>query len=82
VDSGASAHMTSRREFFASFQPVSNTGVEIANKTIIPAIGKGEVKVILGKLQTATLSNVLYVSDLAKNLLSASAAIDQDNIEI
>lgn len=82
VDSGASTHMTGKREFFSTFLPISNTGVEIANKTIIPAVGKGEIKVILGQFETATLSNVLYVPDLSKNLFSASAATKNDNIEI
>jgi hypothetical protein len=82
VDSGASRHMTSNRDFFTSYAPVSGVSVRLANDEVLHAHGKGEVHLLLGPLSTATLQEVLFVPGLAKNLFSVAAATSHDGIEV
>eukprot|EP00026_Physarum_polycephalum_P014718 Phypoly_transcript_15265.p1 GENE.Phypoly_transcript_15265~~Phypoly_transcript_15265.p1 ORF type:complete len:208 (-),score=35.50 Phypoly_transcript_15265:37-660(-) len=82
INSGATMHMTGNKSLFTSLTPTTGIGVEMANKQIVSADGKGEINLILGHLQTATLKNVLFVPGLTKNLFSVSAATRNDNISI
>jgi hypothetical protein len=78
LDSGASQHMSNKREWFTEFQQLNEPlKIYLGNNSVINATGKGQVKVITeydGKQTKATLCNVLYVPDLAKNLFSVSQA--------
>ena len=71
--------MTPRREWFDSLQeiPEGCFTVNIANKDSLSARGKGSVTVeavVEGKKLTHTLSDVLFVPGLSKNLFSISKA--------
>lgn len=63
ADSGASMHMTYRREYFSSLQPVKEiSSVKIANNKILPVTGIGIVVIceeINGRQQERELRNVL-----------------------
>lgn len=73
MDSGASAHMTHHREFFWKFEETSKNDVALANKQELPIKGIGTVKIkklIDGKWYESTITNVLYVPNLKRNLFS------------
>lgn len=80
LDSGASMHMTYRREFFCQYmefnQNDSNRTVKLGNKQNIEVLGEGTVLVkskLKGNWQESRLENVLYVPDLRRNLFSEGA---------
>lgn len=74
MDSGASAHMSFRREYFASLDTSSDFGcVLLGNQESLKVEGKGVVKIekyINGKWYDSTINNVLYVPKLTRNLFS------------
>ena len=73
MDSGASAHMTYRRDFFHIFEEVFDTNVFLGNNQSLEVKGKGCIKIqklLNGEWTNATINNVLYVPDLKKNLFS------------
>eukprot|EP00253_Pinus_taeda_P029974 PITA_29974 len=79
VDSGASSHMTGKKEFFDSLEESTyrskiylgdDSGYEIKGYGVIP------VKLSNGKI--SHLKNVLYVPGIKKNLISVSMMTDQD----
>lgn len=76
ADSGATAHMTSRKDFFHTLEPLATKhGVEVANNVIILAAGVGSIRIeeiVDGKMIQRDLKNVLYVPDLRRNLFSVS----------
>ncbi|KAK2579077.1 hypothetical protein KPH14_010926 [Odynerus spinipes] len=76
VDSGATSHMTSDRNFFLDFIPRSSENIRTANGESIKVCGSG-----IGRLICVTdnykelvipIKNVLYVPELDGNLLSVS----------
>jgi transposase InsO family protein len=79
ADSGATHHMTPRREWFESLEeiPEGCFNINIANKDSLSARGRGSITVeavVEGRKQTHTLSDVLFVPGLSKNLFSISKA--------
>ena len=79
ADSGASDHMTDRREWFSTFQfiPEGRHAVQIADNTHIWVTGKGNIKILLdsnGRQVNSILKNVLYVPHLKLNIFSVGAA--------
>lgn len=84
ADSGASNHMTFRREWFETFKAINDRTVPITvgNKNIVYARGKGNIKVIStvnGKEREGTLYDVLWIPDLGRNLLSIGASTKHEN---
>lgn len=81
VDSGASDHMTSRREWFSNYETFKvQLPVRIGDGKYIMAIGKGNINVqakIGDKWVDSHLSNVLHVPDLKVNLFSCGACLDK-----
>lgn len=76
LDSGATAHMCSVRDYFDSVSESPTHDIRTAGKETVKAIGTGTITLnieIDGKLKTLKLLNVLYVPDLRGNLLSVSA---------
>ena len=73
-DSGASDHMTHRREFFTDFiEGDTNATVLLGNNQGLTVKGQGTVKIkklINEKWFDAVITEVLYVPDLKKNLFS------------
>ncbi|KAF1318635.1 Integrase catalytic core protein, partial [Globisporangium splendens] len=73
VDSGASSHMTSRREKFVKLTTLKTPiQIVIADGTKIDAVGIGEACLKMEDDIEITLSNVLYIPALDGNLLSVS----------
>jgi hypothetical protein len=73
ADTGATSHMTPRREWFKSYAP-SSVPIRVANGQVIYAAGVGTVEFAPVKdgrrLRSVLLSNVLHVPELNQNLLS------------
>lgn len=75
MDSGASAHMTYKRKYFATFNENAdnNEVVKLGNNQELIVKGKGTVnikKFISGEWFDSYITNVLYVPDLRKSLFS------------
>ncbi|RWS02083.1 gag-pol polyprotein-like protein [Dinothrombium tinctorium] len=84
LDSGASHHMSNRKEWFENFvgfQPNERT-VQVGNDEYIPVLGSGNIRVLTlvdNKWEPHVLLDVLYVPKICKNLFSLSAAISKGN---
>ena len=76
LDSGATSHMTNRRDWFSSF--TDRTGeITIGDGSTIPIRGSGTISIFHTSLDMRYFSNVLYVPDLSFNLLSVSSLTKQ-----
>ncbi|CAD6208525.1 GSCOCG00010526001-RA-CDS, partial [Cotesia congregata] len=77
ADSGASMHMTWRREIFQNFNPSETIKhVKIADDKLLPISGTGVVNILVDlnrKVYDRTLLNVLLVPGLRRNLFSVGA---------
>lgn len=78
LDSGASMHMTFKRDHFCEFnESQENNSVKLGNKQNIKICGEGSIlidKKVNGSWERCKLENVLYVPDLRRNLFSEGAA--------
>lgn len=81
LDSGASMHMTYRREFFHEFSEYhshdSDRTVKLGNKQNVEVCGEGSILIkrkINGQWEESILKNVIYVPELRRNLFSEGAA--------
>lgn len=81
LDSGASMHMTFRRDYFCTLKESQscdiNQMVKLGNKQSIKVCGEGTIlinKQVKGKWEQCKLENVLYVPELRRNLFSEGAA--------
>ena len=75
LDSGASNHMCTEKSIFIKIV-ADNTPVRVGNKDLIQATSKGTVCFQVETINTVTeltLSDVLYIPNFYKNLLSVSA---------
>lgn len=74
MDSGASAHMSHKREFFSSFKELdNNTIVKLGNNQELIVRGVSNVqikKMINNKFYESVITDVLYIPELRKNLFS------------
>lgn len=76
MDSGASRHVTPRRDFFATYQPC-DLELLTANNETIKAIGVGHVKTVckVGSRSTkVNLYDVLHIPEASFNLFSVAQA--------
>ncbi|GJT06832.1 retrovirus-related pol polyprotein from transposon TNT 1-94 [Tanacetum coccineum] len=70
-DTGASFHMTARREWFHQYKPISGGGsVYNCNDHELKIIGIGSIMVKMHDGTVRTIRNVRHVEGLKKNLLS------------
>lgn len=79
ADSGASYHMTSRKEWFATFKPLQKgkTMIRFGNGDLTSAQVIGQINaksVINGRLEKHRLHDVLFVPGTDRNLFSIGAA--------
>ncbi|KZV55537.1 hypothetical protein F511_09648 [Dorcoceras hygrometricum] len=70
MDSGATWHMTSRREWFDQYEPVSGGSVFIGNDHALEIAGVGTIKIKMFDGTICTIQEVRHVKGLTKNLLS------------
>lgn len=81
LDSGASVHMTYRKEFFVNLQEYDNDcnrTVKLGNQIELKVKGVGTVlikKCLNGQWESNVLKEVLYVPELRRNLFSEGAAM-------
>lgn len=85
LDSGATGHMCNSEHQFVKLQTLSNPlTITLGDGGTLQAGGRGEVvlrvKLPHGKIEECTLHNVLYVPDLAFNLLSVPAAARKNKV--
>lgn len=76
ADSGASKHITYRRDWFVDFQATSGDVIRLGDNGLCNIDGIGTIKVEAfgnGKWNSVTLHNVLYVPKIKKNLFSVGA---------
>ncbi|KAH6585717.1 hypothetical protein BASA50_001052 [Batrachochytrium salamandrivorans] len=72
-DSGATAHMTCRKEWLFDYTPISHYSVSTATKEPHIVEGKGTLRLLSyhdGKAVPISITNVLYVPNYAVNLIS------------
>ncbi|KAE8679209.1 Retrovirus-related Pol polyprotein from transposon TNT 1-94 [Hibiscus syriacus] len=70
IDSGATYHMTSRREWFHHYEPVSGGSVYSCNDHALEIIGVGTIKLKMYDGTIKVVRDVRHVKGLKKNLLS------------
>ena len=69
LDSGASFHATSQKEFFENYVPGNLGKVYLGNEQSCEIVGKGEVKIKFNG-SVWELKNVRHIPNLTKNLIS------------
>ncbi|GBP29416.1 Retrovirus-related Pol polyprotein from transposon TNT 1-94 [Eumeta japonica] len=83
IDSGASKHMTARKEYVVNPSYEHKTKeIIVANKTCVPVLCSGDVNIITVVNDVEydiTVSDVLCVPSLTTNLLSVSRLIENGN---
>lgn len=75
LDSGATQHMSPVRKNFVNFQQIDERKITVADNNKIVAVGIGEVQLkvkVSNKTKNLTVNDVLYVPQLAANLISIS----------
>jgi hypothetical protein len=71
LDSGASNHITKRRDVLFDYEPIEDMPITIGDDSAITAIGKGTLRVILDDGTEAAFSDVLHAPELGgSNLIS------------
>ncbi|RAW22074.1 hypothetical protein PC110_g21488 [Phytophthora cactorum] len=79
VDSGASSHVTSTRDKFASMRDLRTpVRITIADGTKIDAVATGTVGLKLMDGTSVTLSDVLYIPEVEGSLISVSKMAEKD----
>jgi cell division cycle protein 20 (cofactor of APC complex)/ATP-binding cassette subfamily B (MDR/TAP) protein 1 len=85
IDSGASMHLCNNRTYFdnATFKHIPHKNVVLGNNECIQAIGIGDIPVRVrinntSNLIDVTFKDVLYVPDIAANLLSVAKITSND----
>jgi transposase InsO family protein len=76
LDSGATAHMSYRKDWMHNFKMAGGSTIQLANNETMNAEGKGDIAVTLTNKNVqaaATIQDVLYIPGFGKNLLSTSA---------
>jgi hypothetical protein len=76
VDSGASFHMTPHRECFCGYERYDGGNVFLVDDSTTRIIGRGKVKLRLIYGRIRTLSGVLHIPGLARNLIYVSKMDD------
>ncbi|GMJ14768.1 hypothetical protein HRI_005146000 [Hibiscus trionum] len=70
IDSGATYHITSRREWFYNYEPISGGSVYSCNNHALEIVGVGTIKLKMYDGTIKVVRDVRHVKGLKKNLLS------------
>ncbi|KAM0004298.1 putative RNA-directed DNA polymerase [Helianthus debilis subsp. tardiflorus] len=76
VDSGATCHVTSQREFYSSYTPGDFGVVKMGNNGLSKIVGVGDVCLKFDTGMELVLHNVKHVPDIRLNLISAGLLDD------
>lgn len=69
LDSGASRHMTSKKDWYSSWKPLQEPiNVIVGNNAKCPAEGSGTISFVAATGEEKKLSDVLYVPQIKRNL--------------
>lgn len=77
IDSGASIHATSRRDFFTSYTSGDFGNVKMGNNGLAKAIGIGDVCLETNNGTMLVLKNVKHIPDIRLNLISTGKLDDE-----
>ena len=77
IDSGATIHATSRRDFFSSYTPGNYGVVRMGNQHVSKIAGKGDVCLETENGTKLVLRNVRHVPDIRLNLISVERLDDE-----
>ena len=77
LDTGASNHMTSKKEFLHNINDNMKGKVRFGDGSTIPYEGKGDISVTLKNGEILLIQNVLYLPYLKTNILSLGKFDDQ-----
>ncbi|CAA0823428.1 Uncharacterized mitochondrial protein AtMg00300 [Striga hermonthica] len=77
IDSGASIHVTSRRDFFRSYTPGDFGSVRMGNDGIAKAVGMGDVHLETENGNILVLRGVKHVPNIRMNLISTGKLDDE-----
>ena len=72
MDTGASYHMTPRREWFSKYTEVLDGKINMANDFVYKIAGIGSIKLRTHDGRFCTLNKVRHVPSMTKNLISVS----------
>ncbi|KAJ4728619.1 Retrovirus-related Pol polyprotein from transposon TNT 1-94 [Melia azedarach] len=72
LDSGASYHIYSRREWFTTYEQVDGGNISMANSFVCKAVRIGSVKIRTHDGKFCTLNDVRHIPLMTKNLISLS----------
>ncbi|KAE8681319.1 hypothetical protein F3Y22_tig00111330pilonHSYRG00089 [Hibiscus syriacus] len=70
LDSGCSYHITPNREWFLTYRPVNSGSVYLGDDRCCNIVVIGDVRIKMHDGSVRTLSGVLHIPDLKKNLIS------------
>lgn len=77
IDSGASLHVTSRKEFFTSYTPGDFGALKMGNDGLAHVVGVGDVCLVTDIGAKLVLKNVRHVPDIRLNLISTGKLDDE-----
>jgi len=77
LDTGCSFHMTPRRDLFKDFKELSSGFVKMGNDTYSPVKGIGSIKIRNNDGTQVILTDVRYVPNMARNLISLGTLEDK-----
>ena len=77
IDSGASFHFTSHREWFCKYEKYDGGDVFLGDDKKARIVGHGKVKLKLQGGRVRTLPGVLHILALARNLISVRKLDDE-----
>ena len=77
IDSGATIHATSRKEFFSSYTPGNFGVVRMGNENFSKIVGKGDVCLETENGTRLVLKDVMHIPDMRLNLISTGRLDDE-----
>ncbi|GMI85506.1 hypothetical protein HRI_002219900 [Hibiscus trionum] len=77
IDTSASLHVTSRRDFFTSYTPSDFGVLKMGNVNLVLVIGMRDVSLVSNNGTKLTLNDVRHAPDIRLNLISAGKLDDE-----
>ena len=77
ADTGAAVHVTSRRDFFATYTPGKYGSLRMGNNDVSEVVGTGDICLKVGNGSTLRLKDVRHAPDIRMNLISIGR-LDED----